>query len=303
MQEALRGLEPRVWEHSGGVIHSLTRSHGIRSRFVLGDADPHDLESVVLWLEIGGRRQPLYSTEDLVYLGGLFGDRHEKQLQGDIGERVGRRILKEFLRRHFPPGRVSPTFGLTTPNERRDGYVIRQNGEYRLCVERFPNLGLYWGRQLRQTAESDGVFFYEYKGEQYIFHLEVKTGEVTERTTHRRHVLEMMRGLQSLWPDAQLVSVLFAHEDLILEGDWRGLRQYPVTLYHSLRNRGISPLFLTFTQSQGEFDLVVQHLRREYARLHNRPFMIRGRVEFTPDSTRVYTEGGRHFVTLPPIKH
>lgn len=295
---------------------ALRTSHGTQGKIRLHNAQDSinqnlGLESIIVSYQINGSFNPLYTLADFIRTPQLFHPDSGGSLQGDLGERIARRVSKYALQ-HFTRGNTDGMFGEDFDPNRE--YVVAHTERFVLKIHHYPNMIiLKKGEQNDSRAvekdekfgyvtikEIDGLIAYRVGSQRHIIMLESKTNKTKLDIRHIRE--HLIRPMKQLFPQVALSYLLFAPVEQIFDPSsmetHRGLNKEATELYHNLMQEGVSSIFYTFRESASDFSHVIDHLQMSYALFERQPSTITGRTVLTAGGLEIFGRSSQPVLTL-----
>ena len=283
-------------------VFSLTRSHGLKTRFHLqnlgeGPLDEGNGETLISY-EVAGRRYDLYTIDDLNKAAYSFDEVGISNMKGDLAERVARRVMKRFLQRFDSKlGKMGGLFDDSFDPKNRQGFVVANTNHHILKIGSYPNMILLkktgrgkWGYQ--HVTDLDGLFDYRYLHSRHLIILESKTGRIDVNAEALYETLFVP--LRELFPDALFTYVVFALQEYLLDHrnpDYRILQETPLRIYKALAREGIPSLFFHFNERENDFIDMCRHLVTCYRTYHRQNVSFQGRVRVSDHKVTIFNPG------------
>jgi len=283
-------------------VYSLTRSHGMRTRFHLQNLSENHIGEeggqALISYEVAGRRYDLYTLDDLNNAAYSFDEAGLSNMRGDLAERVARRVMKRFLQRFDnKQGKMGGLFDKSFDPKNRQGFVVANTHQHILKIGKYPNMILLkktgsgkWGYQ--HVTDLDGLFDFRYLHGRHLIILESKTGKIDVNAEALYETLFVP--LRELFPDALFTYVVFALKDHLLDHrhpEYRVLQESPQRIYKALAAAEIPSLFFHFNESESDFVDMCRHLVTCYRTYHRKNVSFQGRVRVTDRKVTIFNPG------------
>jgi hypothetical protein len=311
------GFEPVAWNPSGvsgdgeSVIHSLRRDHGVRGSYRLHNPNDeinegrNNLGKVIIEYRIQGISYPLYTVEDLLSAQYAFDSTAWGNIEGDIAERIARRVTKYWLKHASPHGKTGGIFDKRFNPAERDDFIIANTQQYILKIRKYPNLVI-----LKKTGkgkfgyenikELDGLFDYRYFRKRTILVLESKLEKLAIDADDL--VGNLFEPLATLFPDARFCYVIFTDRNSIYQKRSferrRQIKQFPLKVYRRLKSAGIATLFFAFGEQRDDFEHMRDHLVTQYRVINKMGVTLRGRTVITDNELMIFDGGETPHIKL-----
>ena len=308
--ELFDGFEPIAWnpgkKSTGdeGLIYSLRCDHGIHGTYFLHNHNDQinygksKLDTILLEYRIHHNSYPLFTMRDLLDADYAIDTGAEGNLNGDLAERIARRITKYWLKHFSLHGKTGGIFDKRFDPLQRDDFVIAHSDDYILKIRKYPNCVILkksgkgkFGYE--NIKELDGLFDYRYFLQRHILVLESKLEKISVHVDAL--IQNLFTPLRQLFPKASFTYILFTDKHSIYQKRYaarrRQLKQLPLKIYEQLNREGIGTLFFSFNESRADFERMKDHLITQYRALHKMGVVLKGKTVVTGKEIVVFDGG------------
>jgi hypothetical protein len=294
------------------VIYSTRGDHGIKSSYKLHN--PNDAINIhkplgqraLICYTIRHINYDLFTVDDFYSLGFPFDESALGNIEGELAERIARRITKYFLKHFNKQGKTGGIFDKRFTPQNREGFIVAHTDEYIMKIKQYPHLiilkktgkGKYGYENIK---ELDGFFDYRFMGQRHIIVLESKLEKLNINIDDC--ITNLFIPLRQIFGDARFTYILFTDRKSVYHMKTihkrRQLKQFPLRVFSHLKSCSIPTLFFTFNESKDDFHRMAQHIITQYRAMNKTDaIQLRGKTIVSHREIAIFDEGETPHIKL-----